>query len=70
MMKIVHEKYKSTKKTINPDIIAFQNSFEDAIEANKELGGLVKKAQELLSPMKVLALFENIIDQVRKCLYI
>ena len=44
-MKIVHEKYKSTKKVLDPEISSFQSSFESAMENNKELVNLVHKAQ-------------------------
>ena len=45
MMKIVHEKYKSTKKYIDPVISEFQASFDSALEYNKELDTLLTKAQ-------------------------
>lgn len=60
MMKIVHEKYKNTKKQEDPLITDFKNSFQAATENNKELGSLINKAQELLNPLKVLQLFENV----------
>lgn len=44
-MKIIHEKYKSTKKILDPEITAFQSSFESALEYNKDLVNLVHKAQ-------------------------
>jgi len=64
MMKIIHEKYKTTKKTEDPLITDFHNSFEEALKSNKEIGTFLNKAQELLNPLKVLQLFENISDQV------
>ena len=45
MMKIVHEKYKSTRKYVDPVISEFQASFESAIDYNKELDNLLNKAQ-------------------------
>lgn len=45
MMKIVHEKYKSTKKFVDPIISDFQASFGSAVEYNKELDSLLNKAQ-------------------------
>lgn len=45
MMKIVHEKYKSARKFVDPVISEFQASFGSAIEYNKELDTLVNKAQ-------------------------
>lgn len=44
-MKIVHEKYKSTKKFVDPIISDFQASFGSAVEYNKELDSLLNKAQ-------------------------
>ena len=44
-MKIVHEKYKTSKKIVDPVISEFQMTFESAIEYNKELGNLLAKAQ-------------------------
>ena len=45
MMKIVHEKYKSARKFIDPVISEFQASFGSAIEYNKELDTLLNRAQ-------------------------
>ena len=45
MMKIVHEKYKSARKYIDPVISEFQASFGSAIEYNKELESLLSRAQ-------------------------
>lgn len=45
MMKIVHEKYKSAKKYVDPVISEFQASFGSAIEYNKELDTLLNRAQ-------------------------
>ena len=64
MMKIIHEKYKTTKKTEDPVITDFHQSFEDAIQSNKEITTYLNKAQEILNPLKVLQLFENISDEV------
>ena len=44
-MKIVHEKYKSTRKYVDPVISEFQASFESAVDYNKELDNLLNKAQ-------------------------
>ena len=44
-MKIVHEKYKTTKKVIHPAISEFRASFQIALEHNKELEPLLSKAQ-------------------------
>ena len=54
-MKIVHEKYKSAKKFVDPVISEFQASFGSAIEYNKELDTLVNKAQ--VTRRLILAIF-------------
>ena len=64
MMKIIHEKYKNTRKTEDPFITDFHNSFEEAMKSNKEISTYLNKTQEILNPLKVLQLFENISDQV------
>ena len=45
MMKIVHEKYRSTKKVVHPVISQFQSSFHFAVQHNKDLEPLLNKAQ-------------------------
>ncbi|KAK3708848.1 hypothetical protein QZH41_016279 [Actinostola sp. cb2023] len=60
LMKIVHEKHKSTKKILDPEITQFQSSFESAMEYNKELVGFIHKAQEVLNPLRVLDIFKQI----------
>ena len=47
-MKIIHEKYKTSRKVVDPSITDFHASFEEAITHNKELAGLVNKAQVCL----------------------
>ncbi|CAB4015852.1 DNA-directed RNA polymerase III subunit RPC1 [Paramuricea clavata] len=63
MMKIVHEKYKSTKKILHPAISEFRASFQNALEHNKELELLLAKAQEILNPLRILTLFRDILDE-------
>ena len=63
MIKIVHEKYKTTKKVIPPAISLFRASFKVALEHNKELEPLLSKAQEILNPLRVLTLFKDIPDE-------
>ena len=45
LMKIIHEKYKSNKKAIDPSVLDFHSTFNEALTHNKELGALVDKAQ-------------------------
>ena len=64
MLKIVHEKYKQQKRNQNQVVTDFLNSFDDAIEHNKELEPLLGKAQEMLNPLVVLNLFRRIPEAV------
>lgn len=45
LLKIIHEKYKTTKKVIDPMVSDFLQSFDIAIEHNKEVEPLLNKAQ-------------------------
>lgn len=61
MMKIVHEKYKSARKYIDPVISEFQASFGSAIEYNKELESLLSRAQVWMKLlMATWVLFPNL----------
>ena len=61
MMKIVHEKYKSARKYIDPVISEFQASFGSAIEYNKELESLLSRAQVWMKQLMVTwVLFPNL----------
>lgn len=61
MMKIVHEKYKSARKYIDPVISEFQASFGSAIEYNKELESLLSRAQVCMKQlMATWDLFPNL----------
>ncbi|XP_071250702.1 DNA-directed RNA polymerase III subunit RPC1 isoform X1 [Salvelinus alpinus] len=60
LLKILHEKYKTTKKVVDTVVSDFLNSFDIAIEHNKEVEGLLNRAQENLSPLVVLNLFRRI----------
>lgn len=61
MMKIVHEKYKSARKYIDPVISEFQASFGSAIEYNKELESLLSRAQVWMKQlMATWVLFPNL----------
>jgi len=63
MLKIVHEKYKSAKKTSSEMTEEFLHSFDNAIQSNRDLESLIHKAQEILNPRKVLDLFEQIHEE-------
>ena len=45
LLKIVHEKYRHTKRVADPKVVEFVHSFDDAIEHNKELEPLLSKVQ-------------------------
>ncbi|XP_064923655.1 DNA-directed RNA polymerase III subunit RPC1 isoform X1 [Columba livia] len=60
LLKIIHEKYKTNKKVVDPMVSTFLQSFETAIEHNKEVEPLLGRAQENLNPLVVLNLFKRI----------
>lgn len=45
LLKIIHEKYKTNKKVVDPMVSNFLQSFETAIEHNKEVEPLLGRAQ-------------------------
>ncbi|XP_056325017.1 DNA-directed RNA polymerase III subunit RPC1 [Danio aesculapii] len=63
LLKIIHEKYKTTKKVVDPAVSDFLQSFDVAIEHNKEVESLLTRAQENLNPLVVLNLFRRIPDK-------
>ncbi|KAL8202295.1 UNVERIFIED_CONTAM: DNA-directed RNA polymerase III subunit RPC1 [Gekko kuhli] len=60
LLKIIHEKYKTTKKIVDPVVSDFIQSFDTATEHNKEIESLLGRAQENLNPLVVLNLFKRI----------
>ncbi|XP_067133403.1 DNA-directed RNA polymerase III subunit RPC1 [Centruroides vittatus] len=63
LLKIVHERFKNTKKS-DQVISEFIAEFNEAIEHNKELENFINKGtQEMLNPIVVLKLFQRITDQ-------
>ncbi|XP_067828587.1 DNA-directed RNA polymerase III subunit RPC1 isoform X1 [Heptranchias perlo] len=60
LLKIIHEKYKTNKKVIDPVVSDFLQSFDIAIEHNKEVEALLGRAQENLNPLVVLNIFKRI----------
>ncbi|CAH2321712.1 DNA-directed RNA polymerase III subunit RPC1 isoform X1 [Pelobates cultripes] len=60
LLKIIHEKYKSTKKVVDTVVSHFLQSFETAIEHNKEVEPLLARAQENLNPLVVLNILRRI----------
>lgn len=58
LLKIIHEKYKTTKKVVDPFVSEFLQSFDIAIEHNKVLEPLLSRAQvafEICLKIKVAA---------------
>ena len=45
MLKIVHEKFKHNKRNVDPALTMFVQSFDDALEHNKEIEALLPKTQ-------------------------
>ncbi|XP_059892187.1 DNA-directed RNA polymerase III subunit RPC1 isoform X1 [Gadus macrocephalus] len=60
LLKIIHEKYKTTKKVADPFVSEFLQSFDIAIEHNKEVESLLNRAQENMSPLVVLNLLKRV----------
>ncbi|XP_048419560.1 DNA-directed RNA polymerase III subunit RPC1 isoform X2 [Stegostoma tigrinum] len=60
LLKIIHEKYKTNKKVMDPVVSDFLQSFDIAIEHNKEVEALLGRAQENLNPLVVLNMFKRI----------
>ncbi|XP_045925730.1 DNA-directed RNA polymerase III subunit RPC1 [Micropterus dolomieu] len=60
LLKIIHEKYKTTKKVVDPFVSEFIQSFDIAIEHNKVMEPLLTRAQENLNPLVVLNMFKRI----------
>ncbi|XP_028287346.1 DNA-directed RNA polymerase III subunit RPC1 isoform X1 [Parambassis ranga] len=63
LLKIIHEKYKTTKKVVDPFVSEFIQSFDTATEHNKLLEPLLSRAQENLNPLVALSLFKRIPDE-------
>ncbi|XP_033840470.1 DNA-directed RNA polymerase III subunit RPC1 isoform X2 [Periophthalmus magnuspinnatus] len=63
LLKIIHEKYKTTKKTMDPFVSEFIHSFNTAIDHNKTIEPLLTRAQENLNPLVVLNLFRRIPEE-------
>lgn len=62
MLKIVHDKYKQ-RRGAEPLIKDFVEAFEDAKKYNKDVEGLIPKVQEVLNPIIVQSVFQQISDE-------
>lgn len=49
LLKIIHEKYKTNKKVVDPFVSEFMQSFDIAIEHNKVMEPLLTRAQVTFS---------------------
>ncbi|KAK3090302.1 hypothetical protein FSP39_010768 [Pinctada imbricata] len=63
LLKIIHDRYKSTRKGNEAMIAEFMGSFTDALEHNKDLEPLLSKTQEALNPIIVQKLFKRIDEE-------
>ena len=63
-LKIVHEKYKKKTKAVENAAIPFHKTFDNAVKLDPMLKPHIGKAQEDLTPLSVLRLFERISDEV------
>lgn len=62
LLKIVHEKFRA-KKT-HGEMEKWKETFQAAIENEKQIAGLLNRAHEDLNPLKVLDLFRRISAEV------
>lgn len=63
-LKIVHDKFRA-KKTAE-EMMQWKQTFQKAVETQKELGPFVNRAiHEDMNPLKVMDLFKRISDEVR-----
>ncbi|XP_013774384.1 DNA-directed RNA polymerase III subunit RPC1-like [Limulus polyphemus] len=63
LLKIVHEKFRHVRKN-DTTVSEFLAEFENAVKYNKELDThLNKAAQDMLNPLRVQQLFQQIIDE-------
>ncbi|XP_003391866.2 PREDICTED: DNA-directed RNA polymerase III subunit RPC1-like, partial [Amphimedon queenslandica] len=62
VFKILHEKIRKEKK-FQSESSAFRETFAEAVIHNRDLEQYLNKAQEILTPLKVLNLFRNIPDE-------
>ncbi|KAI9024018.1 hypothetical protein DFJ74DRAFT_705759 [Hyaloraphidium curvatum] len=62
-MRLVHERYKATRKAQEDDIKAFRATFDAAVEMQPDMKYHISKAQDDLDPVRVLTLFQQISDE-------
>ncbi|KAJ3336300.1 hypothetical protein HDU93_003104, partial [Gonapodya sp. JEL0774] len=67
-LKITHERYKSTRKALQPMIESFRSTFSTATSLQPDLKPHLAKAQEDMNPKRVLDLFRRIPDQDVECM--
>lgn len=64
LLKIIHEKYKTTKKVVDPFVSEFLQSFDIAIEHNKVMEPLLTRAQVNLEDFQLLSFSATMLWQV------
>ncbi|KAJ3055717.1 hypothetical protein HK097_009602 [Rhizophlyctis rosea] len=62
-LKIVHEKYKKKTNAVKAAAVPFHKTFDNAVQLDPMLKPHIGKAQEDLTPLSVLKLFERISDE-------
>lgn len=62
-LRLVHERYKASRKAQEADIAAFKSTFEAVLESAPEMRYHMSKAQDDLDPLRVLTLFQSITDE-------
>ena len=64
MLKIVHDRFKQSKKVAEMIMQEFLAEFDEAIEHNKDIEALLSKTTDVLNPLVVINLLERIPDEV------
>ena len=64
MLKIVHDRFKQSKKVAEMIMQEFLAEFDEAIEHNKDIEALLSKTTDVLNPLVVMNLLERIPDEV------
>ena len=62
-LRLVHERYKQSRKAQEDDILQFRGTFDAAVELQPDMKYHVPKAQDDLDPIRVLTLFAQISDE-------
>eukprot|EP00127_Corallochytrium_limacisporum_P006730 Clim_evm19s234 gene=Clim_evmTU19s234 len=63
MMKIIHEKWKRKANSQDSDLLEFRRGLENVAKEKPEIQGFISKAQEALTPLRVLEMFKRVTDE-------